>query len=65
MKGNNLPKAILEYAECVGADLILVNPGTETKISNLTGKHINDTLTGSSKLRVLSLEPYHNNRLTR
>ena len=63
MKGHNLPKAILEYAECVGADLILVNPGTETKISSLTGKHINDALTTSSKLRVLSIEPDHNNRL--
>ncbi|HEX6846465.1 MAG TPA: universal stress protein [Chitinophagaceae bacterium] len=60
MEGHNLPKAILEYAECVGADLILVNPGTETKISNLTGKHINDLLTESSKLRVLSIEPYQN-----
>lgn len=63
MKGNNLPKAILEYAECVGADLILVNPGTETKISSLTGKHINDALTTPSKLRILSIEPDHNNRL--
>lgn len=63
MEGHNLPKAILEYAECVGADLILVNPGTETKISNLTGKHINDSLTESSKLRVLSIVPYHSNQL--
>src|ERR1043166_1361899 len=39
LKGNNLPKAILEYAECIGADLILVNPGSETRISNLTDKH--------------------------
>ena len=59
MKGHNLPKAILEYSECVGADLILVNPGTETKISSLTGKHINDALTTSSKLRILSIEPDH------
>ena len=58
LKGNNLPKAILEYAECIGADLILVNPGSETRISNFTGKHINDALTTSSKLKVLSIEPY-------
>ena len=54
LKGNNLPKAILEYAECIGADLILVSPGTETKISNLTGKHINDALTTSSINRTIS-----------
>lgn len=64
LKGNNLPKAILEYAECIGADLILVSPGTETKISNLTGKHINDALTTSSKLKILSIEPYHGNGLS-
>jgi len=64
LKGNNLPKAIMEYAECIGADLILVNPGSETKISNLTGKHINDALTNSSKLKILSIEPYHGNELS-
>lgn len=64
LKGNNFPKAILEYAECIGADLILVNPGSETKISNLTGKHINDALTTSSKLKILSIEPYHGNELS-
>jgi len=64
LKGNNLPKAILEYAECIGADLILVNPGSETRISNLTGKHINEALTTSSKLKVLSIEPYHDNELS-
>ena len=64
LKGNNLPKAILEYAECIGADLLLVNPGSETKISNITGKHINDALTTSSKLKILSVEPYHQNELS-
>ncbi|MEP7376875.1 MAG: universal stress protein [Chitinophagaceae bacterium] len=64
LKGNNLPKAILEYAKCIGADLILVNPGSETKISNLTGKHINDVLPTSSKLKILSIEPYHGNQLS-
>jgi nucleotide-binding universal stress UspA family protein len=64
LKGKNLPKAILEYAECIGADLILVNPDSETKISNLTGKHINDVLTTSSKLKILSIEPYHVDQLS-
>ena len=64
LKGNNLPKAILEYTERIGADLILVNPGSETKISNITGKHLNDALTKSSKLKVLSIEPYRDNELS-
>jgi hypothetical protein len=63
LKGNNLPYAILEYAECIKADLLFVNPGTETKISALTGKHINDELKPTSKLRILSIEPYHDNEL--
>jgi len=64
LKGNNLPRAILEYAECIKADLILVNPGSETKVSNLTGKHIHDALTTSSNLKILSVEPYHENGLS-
>ena len=64
LKGNNLPKAILEYAECIGADLLLVNPGSETKISNITGKHINDALATTSKLKILSIEPYHQKELS-
>jgi hypothetical protein len=51
----------LDYAERIGADLILVNPGTETRISIFTGKQINDALKTSSKLKILSLEPYHDN----
>ena len=59
LKGNNFPRAILEYAECIRADLVVVNPGSETRISNLSGKHINDVLATSSTLKILSVEPYH------
>jgi nucleotide-binding universal stress UspA family protein len=64
LKGNNLPKAILEYAQCIAADLILANPGSETRISNVTGKHINDALTISSKLKILSIGRYDDNELS-
>ena len=64
LKGNNLPKAILEYAECIGADLILVNPGSETRISSLRDQHINDALKTSSKLKILSIEPYHDSKVS-
>ncbi len=60
LKSNNLPKATLKYAVNIGADMILVNPGTETKISTLTGRQISDLLESSSKLKILVVEPYHN-----
>lgn len=58
LNSNNFPKAILDYAKNIGADVLFVNPRTETKISNLMGKHINDVLASSSKLKILSVEPY-------
>ena len=58
LNSNNFPKATLDYAENIGADILFVNPRTETKISNLTGKHINDVLASSSKLKILSVQPY-------
>ncbi len=59
LNSSNLPKATLQYAESVGADMIFVNPGIETKISSLTGKHINEVLAPSSKLKILFVEPLH------
>jgi nucleotide-binding universal stress UspA family protein len=58
LNGTNLPKATLNYAETIGADMILANPWSETKIAGLTGRHINDLLTSYSKLQILSVEPY-------
>jgi nucleotide-binding universal stress UspA family protein len=58
LPGNNFPKALVNYAKRIGADLMFVNPGSETKLSTLTGKHINDTLKSTSKLKILSVKPY-------
>lgn len=58
MHGNNLAKASLDYAESILADMILVNPETETKLSSFTGLHITDRLLNNSKLQVLEVEPY-------
>lgn len=58
LKGSNLPKATLRYAESVGADMVFVNPEVETKLSMFTGKHINDLLEPKSKLKILYVEPY-------
>ena len=58
LNGNSYPKASLQFAEAIGADMIFVNPQVETKISSFFGKHINDILEPSSKLKILYLEPY-------
>ncbi len=58
LNGRSLPKSTLEYAKHIGADMILVNPFTETKISGLTCRHINDLLESTSKLQIVSVVPY-------
>jgi nucleotide-binding universal stress UspA family protein len=52
-------KAALNYAELIMADMILVNPETESGISGFTGtRHISDMLSRDSKIQVLDVEPY-------
>jgi nucleotide-binding universal stress UspA family protein len=58
LNGTNLPRATLDYAKHIGADMILANPCSETRITVFTGKHMNDLLLASSKLQILSVEPY-------
>jgi nucleotide-binding universal stress UspA family protein len=56
---HNPAKAALSYAELVMADMILVNPQTESGIGGLTGyRHISDLLTRDSKIEVLDVQPY-------
>lgn len=55
----NPAKAALNYAELIMADMILVNPETESGISGFTGtRHISDMLNRDSKIQVLDVEPY-------
>lgn len=54
VKCNNKAKAILNYAKKINADIILVTPGTETKIG-WPNKHISDLLPAGSKLQVLAV----------
>lgn len=52
-------KAALSYAELIMADMILVNPQTESGVSGFTGfRHISDLLTRDSKIQVLDVQPY-------
>jgi len=52
-------KATLNYAELIMADMILVNPETESGVSSFTGwRHISDLVGKDSKIQVLDVEPY-------
>jgi hypothetical protein len=52
----------LDYAELVMADMILLNPETESGISGFSGyRHISDLLRRDSKIQVLDVEPYKTN----
>lgn len=52
-------KAALNYAELIMADMILVNPETESGISGFTGwRHISDLVGKDSRIQVLDVEPY-------
>jgi len=57
--GNDIPRAVLKYAESIQADMILVNPVTESNIHYIIGKvHISDMLSERSPIQVLDIEPY-------
>jgi nucleotide-binding universal stress UspA family protein len=52
-------RATLDYAQFIMADMILVNPKTESGISSFAGsRHISDLLGRDSKLQVLDVQPY-------
>ena len=54
LHGSNKAKAILNYAEKINADILLVQPESETKIG-WPGKHISDVLPLGSKVQVLAV----------
>ncbi len=52
-------RAALNYAERIMADMILVNPETESGVAGFTGwRHISDLVGKDSKIQVLDVEPY-------
>lgn len=61
--GKDIARALLKYAESVHADMILVNPVTESNIHYMMGKiHISDLLSEHSTIQVLDVEPWNNGR---
>jgi nucleotide-binding universal stress UspA family protein len=56
LHGNNRAKAILEFAEKMRADMLLLNPDYETKIG-WPDRHISDIISPASKVQVLTVGP--------
>ena len=52
--GNNKAKAILNYAKKIQADVLVVHPGSETKIG-WPNKNIADMLPAASTMNVLAV----------
>jgi nucleotide-binding universal stress UspA family protein len=56
LKGGNKRRALLQYAEKISADMVLVDPASETRAGWLN-THISDLLPADSKMQVLSVQP--------
>ena len=56
---NNTARATLDYAQFVMADIILLNPETESGTSSFVfSRHISDLIKKDSKLQILDVSPY-------
>ncbi|MEP7279056.1 MAG: universal stress protein [Bacteroidota bacterium] len=55
--GTSLAKEALHFAEKIQADMILLHPDAETRLSSFTKQQVSDVVKGNSKLEVLSVEP--------
>jgi nucleotide-binding universal stress UspA family protein len=57
LRGDNIAEATLRFAEKIDADLIVVNPGSESKMSGLVNKLIDGRLFNESKIPVMTISP--------
>ena len=56
LHGENVAQSAFEYAKSIKADMLLVEPESETKLSSFPNKHIIDELKPNSKLQVLAIQ---------
>lgn len=57
LTGTNKARALLKYCGSVGADILIVHPGSETRVGFWTNSHISDLLPSNSKTQVLAVKP--------
>lgn len=58
--GNNIAEAAVRYAEKMGADIILINPGSESKFSGGIWEKWGGEIFNHSTIPVLSVQPFTN-----
>ena len=56
LHGDNVAQTAFEYAKNIKADMLLVEPESETKLSSFPSKHIIDEITPNSKLQILTVQ---------
>ena len=56
LHGENVAQSAFEYAKNIKADMLLVEPESETKLSSFPSKHIIDELKPNSKLQILAIQ---------
>jgi hypothetical protein len=56
LHGENVAQSAFEYAKSIKADMLMVEPEAETKLSSFPAKHIIDELKPNSKLQILAVQ---------
>lgn len=56
LHGENVAQSTFDYAKSIKADMLLVEPETETKLSSFPIKHIIDEMKPNSKLQILAVQ---------
>lgn len=57
LDGNNKASALLKYCNKIGADVLIVYAGSETRVDGWTNRHISDMFPAKSKTQVLAISP--------
>ncbi|UYQ95757.1 universal stress protein [Chitinophaga horti] len=55
LHGRDKVKALLEYTRSIDADMVVVDPGAETKLTGWSNRHLSDMLPPHSKTMVLAV----------
>ncbi|HEY6502397.1 MAG TPA: universal stress protein [Chitinophagaceae bacterium] len=57
LDSGNKARALLKYCNKVGADVLIVYHGSETRVGNWVNSHISDLVPAESKTQILSVTP--------
>jgi nucleotide-binding universal stress UspA family protein len=57
LHGENVAQSTFDYAKNIKADMLLLEPESETKLSSFPQKHIIDEMKPNSKLQILAVQP--------